>query len=197
MSARPTKSRPQSQTHRSAALVPAHVAPWISDSDGFRLDAWALEAPDLEYIADGVELSSFGGLQSLYFWQAGPSGNPLSMVAISIAPGNVKSAVESFEEIKKNIFQKVPIWFRDVVAPRAELGNIPPERHRRFLANVLRAASSEDAAMLDFYNVELYTVRRQQATNGGAPPLVRDLLRVWVTPPVLARMLKLLEGEES
>lgn len=173
----------------------APLPSWLSETGPgiYSINAWQLEAPTLEYVADGCEFQNIGGMPTISLWQQGPNDLPLSVVAISMSPGQLREALASFRDIRKHLADKLVLHYKDAVVPTASLANIPPERYRRFMAVFVRAASNENLAMLDFYNAELLTAQRVQAI-GQINPIIRDLLRVWAPPTVLARMLKLLDA---
>lgn len=178
-------------------MVPVPEAPWLIEQSAgsYAIDPWRLDAPALEYVADGCEFEEIGGLPTLYFWQSGFGGLPLNVIAISMAPGQLKDTIESFSEIRKNLGERQQIWYKDAQVAEGDLKTVPADRHRRFMAGIIRGASTEHSAMLDFYNIEILTAQRVKAI-GEVNPNVRDLLRVWMSPPVLTRMLKLLDRPE-
>jgi len=189
-----TRKRNQERA-KAAQLSKPHPKGQLSTQTeaGVSYNIWALESPTGSYFADACAFSYSAGVPTLYFGQTTPVSHAL-MNAIGIAVPRVRfqALMEAFGLIRSELPDRIERVFKGVPQHVLPLDNLTNENFRKFEASLIRGTCSDEAAMLDFYAVEVFS--QERLANCGADSLISPVVRISMSPLALDQLFKEIES---
>ncbi len=156
-----------------------------------QVNAWALEAPPVEYFADTCTARLVDGNPTLFFAQRGLDDQIVNAIAIVMPQERFKEMATSFEPVLEQMSPELIAAGRAM--PDEPLGAVPAGNFRKFFASMVRGGAGADHAMIDFYRVSLAT--KEQLQHGVPTDLIQGHVRVFTSPSTLAHLFHILESK--
>lgn len=158
-----------------------------------RVSAWALDEPERSYHANTVGVKRHLRDMMLAFAQVIPGGTRVATaVTISMPPALVAEALHGFQSIRERLERLAftPAELRAVTIDWEHLNDLDRQGYLGLRADVIRAASGDDAAVLDFFSRPFVT---EQMVEARPNALINFQGEIRITCPALV-MAALLHG---
>jgi len=170
----------------------------ITEVGRFEINLWSLVAPELSYQADNCSFHVISGAPTVYFYQVGPSDEPLNTIALSFTKEAFKNTNKALQGLRTGIDTSIrTIYSPDSVKPLdLKPGSVRNENFRKFSVQFVRAACSPDSAYIDFYNMPPM-VKEQGINKRLLESSIQPIIRVYLTPLLFLRLLDIIEVKET